>query len=47
MSTTILREERPTIPAAGDVGTPCPEELLARYTEILDHRLPIERKAEA
>ena len=30
MSTTILREERPTIPAAGDVGTPC-----ARYTEIL------------
>ena len=32
MSTTILREERPTIPAAGDVGTPCPEELLARYT---------------
>ena len=35
MSTTILREERPTIPAAGDVGTPCPEELLARYTEIL------------
>ncbi len=35
MSTTILREERPTIPSAGDVGTSCPEELLARYTEIL------------
>ncbi len=35
MSTTIIREERPTISAAGDVGTRCPEELLARYTEIL------------
>ena len=35
MSTTILREERPTIPAAGDVGSQCPEELLSRYTEIL------------
>ena len=35
MSTTILREERPTISASGAVGSPCPEELLARYTEIL------------
>ncbi|MBM4022255.1 MAG: serine/threonine protein kinase [Planctomycetes bacterium] len=35
MSTTILREERPTISAAGDVGSSCPEELLARYSEIL------------
>jgi serine/threonine-protein kinase len=35
MSTTIFQEDRPTIPAAGEVGSPCPEELLARYTEIL------------
>ena len=35
MSTTILREERPTISASGAVGSACPEELLARYTEIL------------
>jgi serine/threonine-protein kinase len=34
-STTILREERPTIPSVGDVGMKCPEDLLARYTEIL------------
>ena len=35
MSTTIIRDEQPTIAAAGDVGTQCPEELLSRYTEIL------------
>jgi serine/threonine protein kinase len=35
MSTTILREEVPTIPAASDVGSHCPEELLSRYGEIL------------
>jgi serine/threonine-protein kinase len=34
MTTTILREDPPTI-AAGDVGNRCPEELLARYGEIL------------
>jgi serine/threonine protein kinase len=35
MSTTILREEVPTIAAATDVGSGCPEALLARYGEIL------------
>jgi serine/threonine-protein kinase len=35
VSTTIVQEDRPTITAAGDVGSRCPEELLARYTEIL------------
>ena len=40
MSTTILHEERPTIAAAGDVGSRCPDALLSRYTEILGgHRL--------
>jgi serine/threonine-protein kinase len=40
MTTTILRDERPTISAAGDVGSACPEELLARYGEIVgDGRL--------
>ena len=36
MTTTILREERPTISATGTVGSTCPEELLSRYGEILD-----------
>ena len=36
MSTTIMQEERPTITAAGDVGSQCPEELLSRYAEILN-----------
>ena len=35
MSTTILQEDRPTITAAGDVGSRCPDELLAKYTEML------------
>jgi serine/threonine-protein kinase len=35
MTTTILPDERPTISAAGDVGSACPEELLARYGEIV------------
>jgi serine/threonine-protein kinase len=35
MSTTILHDERPTVSAAGDVGSQCPEDLLARYGEIL------------
>ena len=35
MSTTILQEDRPTITAAGEVGSRCPDELLAKYTEIL------------
>ena len=35
MSTTILHEDRPTITAAGEVGSRCPDELLAKYTEIL------------
>jgi len=35
MSTTILHEDRPTITAAGAVGSRCPDELLAKYTEIL------------
>ena len=44
MSTTILQEDRPTITAAGDVGSRCPDELLAKYTEMLgagrgDHRV--------
>ena len=36
MSTTIMQEERPTITAAGDVGSQCPEDLLSRYAEILN-----------
>ena len=35
MNTTILREERPTVSVAGDVGSRCPDELLSRYVEIL------------
>jgi serine/threonine-protein kinase len=35
MNTTILREERPTVSVAGDVGSRCPDELLSRYAEIL------------
>ena len=35
MTTTILREDMPTISASGDVGSRCPEELLARYSEIV------------
>jgi serine/threonine protein kinase len=35
VNTTILHEERPTISVSGDVGSRCPEELLARYSEIL------------
>ena len=35
MNTTILREQPPTIAAVGDVGSRCPEELLARYGEIV------------
>ena len=35
MSTTILHEDRPTVTAAGEVGSRCPDELLAKYTEIL------------
>ena len=35
MSTTIVREEVPTIAVSGDVGSACPQELLARYSEIL------------
>jgi len=35
MTTTILREDMPTISASGPVGSRCPEELLSRYGEIL------------
>ena len=35
MNTTVFREEPPTISVAGDVGSRCPDELLARYGEIL------------
>ncbi len=35
MNTTIHQEERPTVAVSGDVGSRCPEELLARYGEIL------------
>lgn len=36
MSTTVFQEGRPTIPAAGEFGGRCPDELLARYGEILE-----------
>jgi serine/threonine protein kinase len=35
MTTTILREDMPTISASEAVGSRCPEELLSRYGEIL------------
>ena len=35
MTTTILREEVPTIAASSDVGSRCPEDLLSRYGELL------------
>ncbi len=35
MSTTVLHHDPPTISAAGDAGSACPEELLSRYGEIL------------
>jgi serine/threonine-protein kinase len=35
MTTTILHGEPPTISVAGDVGSRCPPDLLARYGEIL------------
>ena len=35
MTTTIVREEVPTIAVSGDVGSSCPQDLLARYSEIL------------
>jgi serine/threonine-protein kinase len=35
MSTTIVHPDPPTISAAGDAGSACPEELLSRYGEIL------------
>ncbi|MEY3206055.1 MAG: Serine/threonine-protein kinase PrkC [Planctomycetota bacterium] len=35
MSTAIFREEVPTIAVSGDVGSACPQELLARYSEIV------------
>ncbi|MFM8707711.1 MAG: serine/threonine protein kinase, partial [Planctomycetia bacterium] len=36
MNTTIYQEGRPTISVSGEVGSRCPEELLAKYTEVLD-----------
>ena len=35
MSPTVFQDESATVPAAGDVGGRCPDELLARYGEIL------------
>jgi serine/threonine protein kinase len=35
MTTTIFREEVPTIAVNGDVGSACPQDLLARYSEML------------
>jgi serine/threonine-protein kinase len=35
-STAMYQDDRPTISAANAVGTRCPEELLARYGEILE-----------
>ena len=35
MSSTVFQDEQATVPAAGDVGGRCPDELLARYGEIL------------
>jgi serine/threonine-protein kinase len=36
LSTAIHEDGRPTISAGGDVGIRCPDELLARYGEILE-----------
>jgi eukaryotic-like serine/threonine-protein kinase len=36
MTTTIYQEGRPTVSVSGEVGSRCPEELLARYGEIID-----------
>ena len=36
MSTTIVRDDQHTIAAAADVGVKCPDELLSRYSEILE-----------
>jgi serine/threonine-protein kinase len=36
MTTTIYQEGRPTISVSGEVGSRCPEELLARYGEIIE-----------
>ncbi|MCX7405990.1 MAG: serine/threonine-protein kinase [Planctomycetia bacterium] len=36
MTTTIYQEGRPTISVSGEVGGRCPEELLSRYSEILE-----------
>jgi ActR/RegA family two-component response regulator len=36
MSTTLYQEGRPTISVSGEVGSRCPEELLARYGEIIE-----------
>jgi serine/threonine-protein kinase len=36
MTTTLYQEGRPTISVSGEVGSRCPEELLSRYSEILD-----------
>jgi serine/threonine-protein kinase len=36
MSTTIFQDGQPTLPAAGVRGGRCPDELLARYGEVLD-----------
>ena len=35
MSTTLYQEGRPTISVSGEVGSRCPEELLARYGDIV------------
>ncbi|MFM8435814.1 MAG: serine/threonine-protein kinase [Planctomycetia bacterium] len=35
MTTTLYQEGRPTISVSGEVGSRCPEELLARYGEIV------------
>jgi serine/threonine-protein kinase len=35
LSTTIFRGEVPTIAVDGDVGSACPQDLLARYSEML------------
>jgi serine/threonine-protein kinase len=36
MTTTIYQEGRPTISVSGEVGSRCPDELLARYGEIIE-----------
>ena len=35
-STAMFQDDRPTISAAGEVAGRCPEELLARYGEIIE-----------